>query len=94
MPISERTLPSRDPEIAGLAIRCICPADRDHVLLPSIDCSPLLSTVDSGVVCHTAIVVDFDLAMHYPLELTWISTVIGGSYHDTERMGFTANLIA
>ena len=60
---------------------------------PSIDCSPLLSTVDSGVVCHTAIVVDFDLAMHYPLEVTWIPTVIGGSYHESERMGFTANLI-
>ena len=28
-PISKRTLPSRDPKIARLAIRCISPADRD-----------------------------------------------------------------
>ena len=45
MPILERTLPSRDPEIARLAIHYICPADResdkadqrDLKLLPSVD---------------------------------------------------------
>ena len=93
MPISERTLPSRDPEIAELAISCICLTDCDLELLPSIDCSPMLSTVDSGVVCHTAIIVDLDLAMRYPLAVTSVPTVIGRPYHGSEKIGFTSNLI-
>ena len=71
MPVSERTPPSRDPEIARLAIRYIWSADRDPdyadqrdlELLPSVDCSPPLSPVDNGVVCQNAIIVDLDLAI-------------------------------
>ena len=74
-PNSKRTPPSRDLEIVRLAIRCICPADRDPDyadrrdlgLLPSLDCSPPLSPVVIGVVCHTAIVVNLGLAMRYSL---------------------------
>ena len=86
VPVSERTPPLRDPEIARLAIRCICPADcdpdyadqRDLELLPSVDCSLQLSPVDNSVVCQNVIVMDLDLATRYSLEVTWLPTLIGG----------------
>ena len=95
VPVSERNPPSRDPEIARLAIRCICPADRDPdyadqsdlELLPSVDCSPSLSTVDNGVVCLTAIVVDLDLASRDSLEVTWLPTLIGSPNRGSNKTG-------
>ena len=94
VPIFKRTLHSRDPEIERLAIYYICPADRDLnyanrrdlILLPSVDSSPSLSPVDSGVVCHTAIVVDLDLAIRYSLDVTWLPTLIGGPNRGSEIM--------
>ena len=94
-PVSERTPSSRDPEIARLAIRCIYPADRDPDyadqrdlgLFPSVDCSPLLSPVDIGVVCHTAIIVDLDPAMLYFLEVTWLPMLIGGPNRGFDKNG-------
>ena len=95
VPVSERNPPSRDPEIARLAIRCICPADRDPDyadqrdlgLFPSVDCSPPLSPVDIGVVYHTAIIVDLDHAMLYFLEVTWLPMLIGGPNRGFDKKG-------
>ena len=97
----ECTLPSRDSEIAILAIRCIYPAavdpdyadQRDLKLLPSVDFSPPLSPVDSGVVFHSAIVVDLDLAMRYSLEVTLLPTLIGGPNRGSEKKGVTVSPI-
>ena len=86
MPISERTLPSRDPEIAELAISCICLTDCDLELLPSVDCSPLLSPLSIRVVWHTAIFVDIGLAMRYFLEVMCLLTLVGGANLGPNKM--------
>ena len=95
VPIYQRTLPSRGPEIARLAIHYICPADgyldcadqRNIEFLPRVDCLPSLSPVDNSIVCHTAIAVDHDLAMHYYLEVAWLPTLIRGPNRGSERIG-------
>ena len=91
-PTFKRTLLSCDPEIARLTIRCIRPADRDPDyadqrdlrLLLLVDRSRLISFVDFGVVCHSTIVVDLDLAMRNSLEVTCLPTLTGGPNRGSE----------
>ena len=93
-PTCERTPPSLDLEISRPAIRCIYPADRDPdyadrrdlELLPSVDCSPLLSPLSIRVVWHTAIFVDIGLAMRYFLEVMWLLALVGGANLGPNKM--------